>query len=186
MKIRGWGLFLVVGVIIAASVGGVVMDDGPDADVVAEAMSAFSEHSVSVSLRSKLILIDYDRSFLRKRLWLIDVESGAVEMSARVSHAFNSGVFTATAFSNVPESRKSSLGSFVTGESYQGKYGYSMRTEGLDRGVNHNARTRAIVFHQGPPVYSYGCFVTMPGVNEELINLTSGGTFVYVHKSGAR
>ena len=41
----------------------------------------------------------------------------------------------------------SSLGFFVTGETYFGRYGYSLKLEGLEPGINDNARKRAIVIH---------------------------------------
>ena len=47
---------------------------------------------------------------------------------------------------------QTSLGLFVTDDTYVGKNGYSLRLDGLDRGVNDRARERAIVMHGAPYV----------------------------------
>ena len=44
-------------------------------------------------------------------------------------------------------SNQSSPGFYVTGKTYQGKHGYSLRLEGVERGINDNAGKRAIVIH---------------------------------------
>ena len=59
-----------------------------------------------------------------------------------------------------------------------------MRVAGLQPGVNDNAHARAIVFHAHPVVFwSGGCFVTPAAISDRLIDLTMGGTLVYVHRS---
>ncbi len=59
---------------------------------------------------------------------------------------------TATMFSNEPETHRTSLGLFVTDDTYVGKNGYSLRLDGLDKGINDKARERAIVMHGAPYV----------------------------------
>src|SRR3546814_16655006 len=49
-------------------------------------------------------------------------------------------------FSNEYESLATSRGAYVTGDFYNGKYGYSLRLSGLDP-TNSNALGRAIVVH---------------------------------------
>jgi hypothetical protein len=41
----------------------------------------------------------------------------------------------------------SSLGFYLTGETYHGKHGFSLRLDGLEADFNSNARDRAIVIH---------------------------------------
>lgn len=50
-------------------------------------------------------------------------------------------------FSNKIESNQSSPGFYVTRSTYQGKHGYSLRLDGVERGINDNAGRRAIVMH---------------------------------------
>jgi hypothetical protein len=86
-----------------------------------------------------------------------------------VAHGRGSGDNYATSFSNAADSHQTSLGLFRTAETYIGGNGYSLRLDGLEPGVNDNARARAIVMHgawyvdpalaakQGRLGRSYGC-----------------------------
>ncbi|WP_163408647.1 murein L,D-transpeptidase catalytic domain family protein [Flavobacterium ajazii] len=94
-----------------------------------------------------LTLIDFSLSSTLKRLWVIDLTTNTVLFQSLVAHGRNTGEEFATAFSNVNSSNKSSLGFYVTGEIYQGKHGMSMRLDGLEKGINDNARERAVVMH---------------------------------------
>lgn len=94
-----------------------------------------------------LAIVDFSQSSNQKRLWVIDMELQQVLYQTYVAHGRNSGDEFATRFSNKNESNQSSLGFFRTGETYVGKHGLSLRLDGLQRGVNHNARPRAIVMH---------------------------------------
>lgn len=67
--------------------------------------------------------------------------------SSLVSHGKNSGGNYATSFSNENGSLKSSLGFFLTENTYQGKNGYSLVLNGLEKGINDRAKERAIVIH---------------------------------------
>ena len=50
-------------------------------------------------------------------------------------------------FSNEYGSYKSSLGFYLTASTYQGRNGYSLILDGLEKGINDRARERAIVVH---------------------------------------
>ena len=64
-----------------------------------------------------------------------------------VAHGRNTGEEFATSFSNQAESFKSSLGFYATGEIYNGKHGMSLKLDGLEKGINDNARERGVVIH---------------------------------------
>ncbi len=155
----------------------------PEAEVIALAEAAAREFKVPD--RKHVVVIDYDRSLFAERLFVVDMNRKSVILRSRVSHAMKSGKIFATNFSNTPETGKSCVGAFRTAESYHGKFGYALRIDGLERGVNHNARKRAIVFHdvEAPVAYSKGCFITPPEVNRKLINIIKGGSLVYVRKT---
>ena len=94
-----------------------------------------------------LTLIDYTRPSTERRLWVVDVLTGRVQLHELVAHGRNSGEVLPTAFSNADGTHMSSLGLFVTRDSYVGSNGYSLRLDGLDPGLNDHALARAIVIH---------------------------------------
>lgn len=94
-----------------------------------------------------LTVIDFSLPSSQKRLWIIDINSGEIIHFGYVSHGRNSGNLFAEKFSNINSSYMSSLGFYLTGETYQGKHGYSLRLDGLESGFNDKARERAIVIH---------------------------------------
>ena len=94
-----------------------------------------------------LTIIDFSMSSNSKRLWVIDLITGDVLFNSLVAHGRNTGEEFASNFSNANESYKSSLGFYSTGEIYNGKHGMSLRLDGLEKGVNDNARARGVVMH---------------------------------------
>ncbi len=94
-----------------------------------------------------LTLIDFSLSANVKRLWVIDLDAETVLLHSLVAHGKNTGDEYANSFSNKAESFKSSLGFYITAEVYNGKHGKSLRLDGLEKGINDNARNRAVVVH---------------------------------------
>ncbi len=94
-----------------------------------------------------LTLIDFSLSSNTKRLWVIDLKHNTILYHSLVAHGRNTGEEFATKFSNAAESYKSSLGFYITGEVYNGKHGKSLKLDGLEKGINDNARDRAVVMH---------------------------------------
>ena len=94
-----------------------------------------------------LTVIDFTKPSNKERMCVIDMDNNKVLHSTVVAHGKNSGELYATSFSNVNGSNKSSLGFYVTSETYQGGNGYSLRLDGLEKGINDRARERAIVIH---------------------------------------
>jgi L,D-transpeptidase catalytic domain len=99
-----------------------------------------------------LSIVDFSLPSSAKRLFVIDVKKAALLFNTYVSHGRNSGLATATEFSNEPNSFKSSLGFYITGNTYDGKHGYSLRLEGEEPNFNDNAASRGIVMHSAPYV----------------------------------
>ena len=85
-----------------------------------------------------LTVIDYSRPSTEKRLWVFDLRARAA-LRELVAHGQGSGDNLATRFSNEPDTHQTSLGLFVTGDTYVGRNGYSLRLDGLDQGFNDRA-----------------------------------------------
>jgi len=140
-----------------------------------------------------LTIIDFSLSSSQKRLWVIDMATNSVILQSVVAHGRNSGFEFATSFSNVSESNKSSLGFYATGETYNGKHGLSLKLDGLEAGINDNARNRAVVMHgadyadesvirqQGRLGRSLGCPAVPYAIHKELIHLIKEKSCLYIH-----
>jgi hypothetical protein len=93
-----------------------------------------------------LTIIDFRKSSNEKRFFLIDMLNFKLIKKSLVAHGRNSGDEYAKTFSNEPSSYKSSLGFYVTGETYSGNHGLSLRIDGQEP-TNDKARERAVVIH---------------------------------------
>ena len=94
-----------------------------------------------------LTLIDFTKSSKEERCFVLDLRNKKLLYKSVVAHGRNSGQEFATSFSNKYGSYKSSPGFYRTGSTYKGRNGYSLGLEGLEKGINDNARKRAIVVH---------------------------------------
>ena len=93
----------------------------------------------------------------------------------------------------------SSLGLYKTSITYKGKHGYSMRLDGLEKGLNDKARERAIVVHganyvshsyikkNGRIGRSFGCPALPQELNAYVIDLIKEGSCFYIyHPTGIK
>lgn len=141
--------------------------------------------------KSLLTIIDYSKPSTEKRFYVIDMDKKSLVFNTYVSHGVNSGEKTATKFSNIINSRKTSLGTFLTDSTYYGSNGYSLRLDGLSKGVNDNARERYIVVHgadyanesflkqNGYLGRSWGCPALPEHLSREIIDTIKGGSVIY-------
>ena len=140
-----------------------------------------------------LTIVDFSFSSTKERMWVIDMENKKVVLQTLVSHGMNSGTEYAKSFSNQNESFKSSLGFFITGETYNGKHGISLKLDGQEYGLNDNARERAVVVHgadyvskklanrQGYIGRSQGCPAVAPEVAKKLINTIKNKSVLFIY-----
>ena len=150
----------------------------------------------SLLRRDIITIIDFSLPSDAKRLWVIDIIKGKVLFHCLVAHGLNSGGLMAEKFSNIPGSNTSSPGFFATGETYYGKNGLSLNLDGLEEGINDNARARRVVMHGADYVSdeyiskygrlgrSFGCPTVPEELNEQIIQTIQGGSclFIYVPK----
>jgi L,D-transpeptidase-like protein len=155
--------------------------------------SACAVRSGAVEAPPTLTIIDYSRPSSEKRLWVFDLRLRELLHEELVAHGQGSGEQTASRFSNEPETHMSSLGLFVTEDTYVGKNGYSLRLRGLDRGFNDRAHERAIVMHGASYVSaefvrtfgrlgrSWGCPALRQETAREVIDRVKGGSLLFVY-----
>jgi len=172
---------------------------GPARAALEAAMRAYdrAQQAGAIANPGLLTLIDYTRPSVDRRLWVIDLRSGEVLFNELVAHGRGSGDNLATAFSNEDNSHMSSVGLFVTRDVYVGHNGYSLRLDGLDRGLNDHALSRAIVIHGAAYVSevigkqigrlgrSWGCPAVRPEIARTLIDTIKGGTAVFAYGHSA-
>jgi hypothetical protein len=138
-----------------------------------------------------LTVIDYSLPSTEKRLWVLDLAKGEVLFHELVAHGQGSGDNYATRFSNTNDSHQTSLGLFVTGGTYHGGNGYSLRLKGLSGDLNDRAEARHIVMHgawyvsdeharrQGRLGRSWGCPALSQEIAPTVIDTIKGGSFVF-------
>jgi hypothetical protein len=144
--------------------------------------------------RTEIItIIDYSLPSDKERLWVIDLIREKVLFRCLVSHGRNSGEIMAEKFSNTPGSNASSPGFYSTGETYTGKNGLSLALDGLETGINDNARTRSIVIHganyvstdfirnNGRLGRSLGCPAVPEELSKEIIQTIKGGSCLFIY-----
>lgn len=165
----------------------------PQMDCFKRAMEGFYALKQKGAIQKDIItIIDFSMSSTKKRLWVIDLAANKILFNSVVSHGMKSGGEYATSFSNSPNSNKSSLGFYVTGETYFGKHGLSLKLDGQERGINHNARARAVVMHgagyanpsilksQGFLGRSQGCPAIPEALKNQIINTVKGKSCLFI------
>ena len=140
-----------------------------------------------------LTVIDYSLPSTKPRLWVLDLTQGKVLFNELVAHGQGSGDNYATRFSNLPDSHQSSLGLFLTGGTYTGGNGYSLKLRGLESGVNDLAESRYIVMHgawyvspeharaHGRIGRSWGCPALPKASAGPVIDTIKDGSFLFVY-----
>lgn len=140
-----------------------------------------------------LTIVDFSQPSTQKRLYVIDLEKRSLLYRTYVAHGRNSGREQAVNFSNRPRSNQSSPGFYRTESTYYGSNGYSLRLEGLEKGINDNAESRAIVMHGADYVNenmiqslgyigrSQGCPAIPPKMTRPIINTIKNGSCLFIY-----
>jgi len=145
--------------------------------------------------RPVISVVDFSKASTEKRIWIIDLEKKALLFNTFVAHGQGSGDNYATAFSNTTDSHQSSLGFYITSNTYIGKHGLSLKLNGMDDGYNTNAYNRAVVVHgadyvsqefinqRGRLGRSYGCPALPVALTPSIIQAIKGHTVLFINGS---
>ena len=157
--------------------------------------TAQSRHLVKKPL---LTVIDYSLPSSKQRMWVFDLQKQRLLLNTYVAHGQNSGLTTPSHFSNQASSKSSSLGTFITRDSYSGHNGLSLNLQGLERGFNDNALNRRVVIHgawymepsfirsTGRAGRSWGCPAVAQSIASSLINRIKDGSVVFAYYPDSR
>ncbi len=148
---------------------------------------------INLKKRNIVSIIDFSKPSTEKRFFVIDLKKKELLYRCFVAHGKNSGDNFAKSFSNQSQSMKSSMGFFITAETYSGRHGYSLRLDGLERSINDNTREREIVIHGAEYVSeeyikqvgrlgrSWGCPALPPEISKEVIDEISNGSCLFIY-----
>lgn len=164
--------------------------------------SGLSREAYAIALRGMqqiadakplLSIVDMSQPSSKKRLYVIDLAKRKLLFNTYVAHGRNSGELLPNRFSNTNSSFQSSLGFYKTLGLYQGKHGLSMHLQGLEKGINDNAFSRAIVMHGADYVCedvirrtgrlgrSQGCPAVSTAECSPIVRTISGGSCLFIY-----
>lgn len=140
-----------------------------------------------------LSIIDFTKPSYEKRFYTIDLIEKKIIYHTYVAHGSHTGMVYAKYFSDRHYSRQSSLGFYVTGRTYVGSKGFSLKLHGDETSYNKNMYDRAIVIHsadyvsasvarnQGRLGRSWGCPVLPETVYKPIINTIKNGSLIFAY-----
>lgn len=151
------------------------------------------EQDGKLGAKKLISIIDFTKPSSEKRFYTIDLEKLKVAYYEYVAHGKNTGWNTAESFSNVVHSNASSLGFYITAETYVGSKGYSLKLDGQDKGYNDNMRARAVVMHEADYVSeewikkygrlgrSQGCPALPKAISKKVIDSIKHHTLIFAY-----
>jgi hypothetical protein len=172
------------------------LDDlGLSKEAFTNAMKGYNYLIASGKIKNEetISIVDFSLPSSQKRLFVIDLKHNKLLFNTYVSHGRNSGTDVATQFSNDPNSFESSLGFYITANTYTGKHGYSLRLDGIEPNINDNALKRGIVMHSAPYVNdqtikklgflgrSEGCPAVPENVYKQIIAQIKDGSCLFMY-----
>jgi hypothetical protein len=165
-----------------------------------EALAGFQNLQKKGEIQNEgvLSIVDFSLPSFKKRLFVLDIENGKLLFNTLVAHGRNSGQVLATRFSNRFRSFESSLGFYLTGDTYNGHKGYALRLMGMEQGINDNAFKRGIVVHAAAYVNeeiskiygrlgrSEGCPAIPFDIHRSLIETIKNGSCFFIYGKDRR
>ena len=154
----------------------------------------FLKKSGKLELTAHLLSVCvFSLSSNKKRLWVVDTGEKNLLFNSLVAHWKGTGEEFAMNFSNTEDSHQSSLGFYITEQTYEGDNGYSLRLFGMDKGYNDAALERCIVMHGAHYVSedfikaekrlgrSWGCPAVPRELAQPIINTIKNKTCLFIY-----
>ena len=162
-------------------------------DLLADALGFFDVNSDQLQNTDYVTVVDFSRPSSKKRFFIIDMNSGAVE-AHQVAHGTGSDpndTGMAKIFGNKENSNMSSLGFFRTMDIYDGKHPHSLQIEGLSA-TDDQVCQRHVIVHEAAYVHddgaktgrSNGCFALSQAVARRITDELKHGSLIYAGRSG--
>lgn len=161
-------------------------------NLLEKALIFFHANASRISNKKYIGIVDFSKNSRYTRFWIVGIQDNSV-VALHVAHGSgsdknNDGM--ADIFSNTSESHMSSLGFYLTAESYRGKHGNARRLDGLSS-TNSKVRARAIVLHAAnyvverdvQPGRSWGCLTVAMKVRDWVMKTLSSGSLIYADLS---
>lgn len=158
------------------------------------ALAAYHKARQKGAVRKPILtVIDYSLPSSKQRMWIFDVKHDHLLYNTYVAHGRNSGSDVPHHFSNKSSSKETSLGTYVTRDTYMGSKGYSLNLQGLEKGFNDNAYNRRVVVHgawyvepdfirkAGRAGRSWGCPSIAQTLAKPVINTIKGGSVLFAY-----
>jgi hypothetical protein len=145
-----------------------------------------------------LSVCDFSQPSSAKRMYVLDLQNRRLLYRTYVAHGMRSGRVYANSFSNIPDSHKSSLGFYITRNTYMGSNGLSLRIDGVEKGFNDKARARSIVIHganyvserilhkYGRMGTTFGCPAVPEDMASQIIPVLKNGTCFFIYYPSKR
>lgn len=165
-----------------------------DKKVLTYALTAYINASRQGDVKKPVLtVIDYSLPSSKQRMWIFDVSKERLLYNTYVAHGQNSGLTVPNHFSNQNSSKATSLGTFVTKDTYMGSKGISLNLKGLEKGFNDNAYNRRVVMHgawyvepsfihqSGRAGRSWGCPSIAKSLAKPVINTIKGGSVIFAY-----
>ncbi|KTD10781.1 hypothetical protein Lgra_1747 [Legionella gratiana] len=164
-------------------------------EVIKLALRAYKKAFVQGKVKNPILtIIDFSVPSNRRRMWIFDMKKYTLVLKTYVAHGKNSGRGPIPyKFSNEMLSKESSLGTYITEDTYIGHKGYSLNLEGLEKDLNSNAHTRRVVVHgawyvepsfikeTGRAGCSWGCPAIAASLAKFIINTIKNGSVLFAY-----
>jgi hypothetical protein len=167
----------------------------PDFEAFSYAYNGYQMLMMQGKIKNQILsVVDFNLSSNKERFWVIDMSTKKLLFHTLVAHGKNSGEEFAQNFSNSEGSYQSSLGFYLTGGTYDGKHGNSLKLVGLEKNINDAAYNRGIVIHGADYVSktfieqygrlgrSLGCPAVPLEVCDNLVNTIKNGSCLFIYK----